>query len=464
MRSHVLLWTLAWAPFAGAEPLSARLGCVDFIDRLWTDAYEIGTEELARTNRIQDLSADLARRALDEQAPRILSRSIARRASGLIHLIAIEGPARLGASTRSERQEAIANLELGDRSDSVRARLQFELRAQTRGLERIIRAARLTCAAPVAAPALADLDANTGALVVAGGRRVFGTIYQSCRALAADPLTTTEPPVEGIAIIGTHPDGVENRRLISDRERVNLTHHYLRAIGTVAAGCTDARENPPIYDYGGKPDTDSGDLNLFKDAGTGTSVLGIDCSGYVYSALAVKGLKLKKSGSLKASGVHGIRAVMYSNPAANGLDCFARVRFDRGVSPAPGDIVAKSGHVFLIDEVGADPFGLARVQRLEDCTAANLSHTGFDFTLLQSDPSGGGTGVNRMHANDYLGQSETMRAGLVAHAVEACKGKFRGTATIPDTVAYIVRHEGTAECRDQPVALRRDSCVNACAR
>ena len=89
------------------------------------------------------------------------------------------------------------------------------------------------------------------------------------------------------------------------------TNYYYQGVNQ-GSSCKDIRKFPLIYDYGGKPNTDSGTLNFFVNSGDGTSVLGIDCSGYVFSAIG-KGVPLGN-----------ITSQIFANIYLNKLDEYAK--------------------------------------------------------------------------------------------------------------------------------------------
>ncbi|HVK62684.1 MAG TPA: hypothetical protein VM432_14090, partial [Bdellovibrionales bacterium] len=302
---------------------------------------------------------------------------------------------------------------------------------------------------------------------VYGALKTISVAYQSCSAGLSKALDGDTPSLKGISIVGTHSDGVGSKREISSLDQLISSQPYLQSYVKPANGtnCFDVRANPMIYDYGGKPYTTSDQestFNLFKNAGSGTSVLGIDCSAYVYVSLASAGFKVKVSGRLKAIGASGISSSMYANPEGNGLTCLQHASFETTSSLKPGDIVAKSGHVFLIESVGADPFGIKGFTSVDQCKLSNMSISRFDFTILQSSSSKNGIGIHRAKASAYL-QGNSMGTGLLSHAVNACKARF-GSSTVVSKVSglSVVRHSGSSDCRDTSIKIERESCVSSC--
>lgn len=160
-----------------------------------------------------------------------------------------------------------------------------------------------------------------------GARKAIATAYQSCLADEKKPMNANTENVKGITITGTHPDGIGSKRVISDLEALMATNYYYQG-ASQAVNCKDPRKYPLIYDYGGKPNTDSGTLNFFLNAGDGTSVLGIDCSGFVFSSVVTAGLRLAPGKTVKAVQVHGISSRAYLNPEGNGLGCLLESKWE----------------------------------------------------------------------------------------------------------------------------------------
>ena len=298
--------------------------------------------------------------------------------------------------------------------------------------------------------------------VAFGARRALATAYQSCSSIDKKPLNTNTENVKGITITGMHSDGVGSKRVISDLDALMATNYYYQGVNQ-GSSCKDIRKFPLIYDYGGKPNTDSGTLNFFVNSGDGTSVLGIDCSGYVFSAIATSGLRLAPGKTVKPSYVHILGSSAYLNPDSNGLQCFAKVKMGVSGTLKQGDIAAVNGHVFIVDSVGADPMGINNANQLSDCD--NLSVDNFDFVIIQSSNSKEGIGINKFEARDYLPTSDKMRVGFMKYARDACRARISGTnPQMTATNFQIIRHKMTAECKSSTrISMAGESCVSQCA-
>jgi hypothetical protein len=296
------------------------------------------------------------------------------------------------------------------------------------------------------------------------GRYTMAVAYQSCSALDVKPLSSRSASVEGIAITGTHTSGTGKKREIGDLEKVQSTHPYVRGVN-YPSSCFAVAENPLIYDYGGKPYATSVDnlsLNLFKDAGSGTKVLGIDCSGFVFSAVGAAGLKLDPKKVMKASLVSGIPARAYMDPAKNGMPCFEKIKVGESGTLKEGDLIASSGHIVIVDRVGDDPFGILNKTASSQCSGIKSSD--FDFTISQSSPSKGGVGINRYLASDYLPENGSFKSALETYARKACEARLQNKEILIEGLsAQVVRHSMSSECAAPPLRFERSECVNNCS-
>ncbi|PIT99194.1 MAG: hypothetical protein COT74_09300 [Bdellovibrionales bacterium CG10_big_fil_rev_8_21_14_0_10_45_34] len=301
---------------------------------------------------------------------------------------------------------------------------------------------------------------------VYGAWKAFSVAYQNCDAISRPPLTASSPYTEGIVEQGRNPDNGGVLRVISSLEKVNATHPYASGWLRQNDSCFHLPSSPLIYDFGGKPKaTSSVDSNLdyFSNSGSGSKALGTDCTGYVFSALASAGLRLTTSGRLRAISVNAYHSSYFAKPEALPFDCLNRIEVSASHSILAGDIVAINGHVFIIDQVGEDPFGLRKKKTSESCTLSSIDVSDFDFYLAQSSPSKGAVGINRFRGSDYLNSSPSMAQIVKLYAVEACKSLFDGITRRPKfSSGAITRHKGTPECIDRPIELARESCVAAC--
>ncbi len=377
----------------------------------------------------------------------------------------------------------LSAIDVGDRSTTFRSYMQDRVRSNFNQLSTTVKAMDLECppagdSTQAVTPSNPQVVENSDydyhkkqavaagvPLAVFGERWALATAYQSCNSLEIPALDNSVADIKGIAITGKHPDGVGNKRVIASLPQVQATHPYLKEVSSYGATCFNVRQNPLIYDYGGKPyatTASSSPIDLFKNGGDGTSVLGIDCSGYVYTSMATAGLRLKEGRALKASDSWAWGSTSYVEPQSNGLTCLSKITVTPSMSLKAGDIVAVPGHVIIIDRVGADPFGIATVQAASDCS--KITSDSFDFTIAQSSPSKEGVGINRSIAKDYLPTSEKMKAGLQKYAYYACLAKFNAKNYTPSLgTLSVIRHKGTTACMDKRVVLARESCIQSCS-
>lgn len=298
---------------------------------------------------------------------------------------------------------------------------------------------------------------------VYGARKVLAVAYQSCQASALPEMTSSTPSVSGILDLGDRGDGGHTRK-IGNLAALLASNYYLRNFVAANSSCFDVRQDPPIYNYGGKPFTSARDpylLDLFTHVRTGGPTLGIDCSGYVFSALAAAGLKLDPDPSkiMKADLVWGAGSGSFKNPQGNNMRCLQPL--SGGDVLQAGDIVAIVGHVFMIDSVGDDPFGLSGVSSAASCASLNSSR--FDFVIAQSAPIKGGIGISRIRAADYMPESSTIRNGLLKYAAAACRARFGLAPGLSSPDLSIVRHLRTPACTaPAPLRLAHEECVRAC--
>ncbi|MFN3455803.1 MAG: hypothetical protein ACK41T_12685, partial [Pseudobdellovibrio sp.] len=126
-----------------------------------------------------------------------------------------------------------------------------------------------------------------------------------------------------------------------------------------------------------------------------------------------------------------------------------------------GDIVAVSGHVVIVDKVGADPFGIKRLKSINDCSSLDSKY--FDFVVSQSSPSKNGIGLNRYVAKDYLKESSKMMEAFKGIGKAVCQAYFsnKNVAT-PSSTYGIIRHTGSKDCLSPKIAMVNQSCVNQC--
>lgn len=297
-----------------------------------------------------------------------------------------------------------------------------------------------------------------------GAYVVMASAYQNCPSLEQKVITRQTPALEGIAIVGKHENGVGLKRSIASLSKVQATHPYLDREVVRRSACYNTFDKPLIYDYGGKPFVEGASkniLNLHKNAGSGTDELGIDCSGFVFSALATVGLKIKQDRVMKALDVYSWSARSFMNPATSGMTCLEKVS-QTSTPFASGMILANEGHVVMIDQIGQDPFGVQHLKKESDCE--QLTTTAFDFSIIQSSNSKNGVGINRYRAADYFLSGNSMTPGLLDYGKAYCRAHFQKRSVAINTNRIgLVRHRSELRaCLDQRVAMTHESCVSQC--
>ncbi|WP_373999686.1 hypothetical protein [Bdellovibrio bacteriovorus] len=439
---------------------------------------------------------------LSEQNPQLTSAEVKRLNAdldALVDSLLSEAPEGERVETPEQLLMLLSAIDVGDRTTVFRSYMQDKVRGNFTQLQKTVQALDVNCSndnassgtpstggeeetetpitptepsAPVVEEPNRDyewhkqqaLDSGTP-LSVFGGRWAFATTYQSCQSVQLPSLNAQVPNIQGISIVGKHSDGVGNKRQIASLSKVQSTHYYIKDMTSYGQGCFNVRSNPLIYDYGGKPyatTATNAEIDMFKNNGDGTSVLGIDCSGYVFTSMATAGLRLKSGRALKASDAWAWGSSSYVEPQNNGLTCLNKISVSPTTTMKAGDIVAVYGHVLLIDKVGADPFGINSVKSESECS--KLKSDGFDFVVAQSSPNKEGIGINYYQARDYLPTSSKMKTGLEKYAYYTCLSKFNGKTYTPNVgTLSVVRHKGTADCMAPRVKMARESCIQSCS-
>ena len=310
--------------------------------------------------------------------------------------------------------------------------------------------------------------------LVFGARKVMATAYQSCQVLDLNlmPLVPDHiPDIQGIVETSWHGIGDGIRRNISSIERVNATHYYLKRLHKISPDqhCPNIFQTPLIFDFGGKPYLTSDpypQVNLFKNYGSGTSALGVDCSGFVVAALAGAGLRIKRNHPI-GNNMVGLSSWMLKDPEGSRLNCLQKIRTGNRHPLLAGDIIAAKGHVVIIDRVyndpvsqKPDPFGLSRVVSTGDCTKIN-SLKKFQFSILQSTSEFNGMGINRIHIKNTV--HEQLTSGLLKYAQNACYEKFRISAQKPIYDITVSRHTQDAGCMEEEWRLVGEECLQNCS-
>jgi hypothetical protein len=486
-----------------ADRAASGIGCGDLKAQLWTELYQIAELNASFPSRSEverKLGEKLLARGLrasEEAKVRELASKFAALYEGIVRETeqaskTNDKPAEQTHAVTLAR--ALAVLELGDESTPEKVVLQKSVGETLPAIHALAKDLEIACeppgggdgggTEPQPTPGTGGGGSQPGVVSVEGAmldgwkstksKSVYGlyktvaTSYQSCTAVDLPAFDSRTPDVEGVVEPSSHPPSAGRWRVVGDLNAFLRTNPYYKNYREPDTSCFDIEKNPLIYDFGGKPKpvTAENALDLFADAGYGSTALGVDCSGFVVTAHLVGGLKVKSDAPARPGFVMEIAARMIKDPQSSSgkFDCLKHVDVTSSSSIKAGDMIASEGHVVMVDSVGPDPFGINNIASAAQCTSANVSASRFNFTIMHSSPTKGAIGIYRVKASSYFPGQSDMRTALEAYAVGACKARF-GIASSPrSTAASLIRHSGDAKCIDaKPVALRRSSCLKSCA-
>ena len=363
-----------------------------------------------------------------------------------------------------ERNAFYRQMGLGDRSVPGNKEVQAELSVIEDQMKMIVAQNQVNCGSPSEdEPTPTPPGSGPETVLKHSMKNVFATTYQSCRVLDDRPLLQSDDDVQGIVVCGKHDPGPGLKRCIDNVKNVRETHPYLRG-QTYPSSCFNVKEKPLIYDFGGKPaytNESKSRLDFFKDNGSGTSVLGYDCSGFVSSVLLNAGLKLKTSTPYRASDVEAASSYAFISPKEDGNNCLDRITMTENEALREGDIVAVPGHVQMIYRIGEDPFDIHSKRTVKECEQINFKR--FDFDLIQSSSSKNGVGDNIYNANEYMKDNTEFANGYRAYAYQACLAQVQKKKLKPVVKNFsIVRHLQTEACKTAQVQLVKQECVQSC--
>lgn len=299
--------------------------------------------------------------------------------------------------------------------------------------------------------------------LVYGARKVMSTAYQSCSVLDL-PLMPIGHNTKGIYVVSRHQSGKGLLRAVSNLNAIRQSHYYLSQTPIPAnQQCLNIYNYPLIYDYGGKPSTALHSINLFKNSGSGAKFLGVDCSGFVASAMASSGLRLKPGVFIRPIHVKGMSSWMFKNAHRYNLSCLQQQDISPNNPIRPGDIIASNSHIFIVDSVGMDPFNLLPVSNSSECHSQSIKFRHFKFSIIQSSAHNNGVGINRMHIRDAVDGLNTMNRGLKRTASRACYKMFgKDTHKNINEIAILRHASNEPACRDREIYLENQECLKSC--
>ena len=308
---------------------------------------------------------------------------------------------------------------------------------------------------------------------LSGAYRVMADIYQSCHVLNL-PLfnpKTDDQMAKFIrkSTVGTHVRSIPPQNLSA----VARTHFYLRDLPEVRnPQCQDLTKNPPLYHYGGRPNfLPNNEIDLLQTRRTGgVPITGIDCSAFVSTAFSVSGLKLTPQIKTTAQNITNSDTFTGFNSRNS---CFDRPEFQKDQTIKSGDVIAWRGHVFMIDQVGRDPFGIQKAKSfnrfpksIANCSRYQPPLSDLSFSLIQSTGTGSLPAM-RVEARNY-GSGTALRSYMNL-AVQACRAQFTSGSVPPDANrgTTLLRHKGDSDSRcmmeeNKIPKLKGEECTQGC--
>jgi hypothetical protein len=474
-QKNLIVVVSAFALFVGCAPMNTAslektsqgitdsLGCTQMKSNVFDSFYELLDKDQA-IPLAGDLKQVLKKKLEAMKANRSYSNAdtqkidrISAKFSEVVDLMLSES-AKNPKLTYREQIEKLIEYEMEDQSSEANILTNQKLNLTLKEVSLLSKELDVNCATPDTEAAIPKVSASNGGLKK-GLNMVFATAYQSCRVLDLPPMDRSTPDVSGISRVGTHTDGVGGKRLVTDLKAVQGTHYYIRGIASEGT-CLPVRNNPLIYDYGGKVAASGNTLSFFKNSGSGTTALGVDCSGYVSAGIAAAGLRYKPGLANKPIFAnYGART--FINAKTAGFTCFENITVTPNSSIKVGDILGVKGHVVTVDSMGADPFGIKNFKSASDCS--KIDSRNFDIVVSQSSPSKNGIGINKYVARDYLNESGKMKTAFLEIGKQACLSKFQNTTVKPINSEWgFLRHKGTPECFAPRAMLEGESCTKAC--
>jgi hypothetical protein len=450
-----------------SSDIKNSLGCKDVKSKVFDSFYEM-VDQKRFIPTAEELNAELDKKLDDLKNSKDFSDSDKEKLISLKKSIHQLVEAMLTEATQNpslnmnELVQKLIRYEMGNQSDQTTIAATQKINTAADKVKALSQSLSLSCAVPASPEVSSTIPAGTSGKLTEGIKMVFATAYQSCSVLDLPPMSTSTPNVAGVVRTGTHADGIGGTRQVNDLKALQGSHYYIRGIASDTQ-CSDVKNHPLIYDYGGEPAVSKNTINFMQNAGSGTSVLGVDCSAYVSSAIAVAGLRYAPGLANKPIFIRQT-ASDFIDAKNSGFSCFDNITVTPSASVKPGDIIGVHGHVVAIDQIGADPFGLALVKTEAACSGLNYKN--FDITITQSSPSKNAIGINKYLLKDYLdesGPTGKMTTAFVGMAKQACLAKFQNKSIKPSSTEWgFLRHKGTAECVATRTTMVGESCTQKC--
>jgi hypothetical protein len=248
---------------------------------------------------------------------------------------------------------------------------------------------------------------------ILGARELMAQIYGSCDVLK---LPNVENFITAFETVPKQP----YLHWATDSSCINPTAcrtyqktGQFKTDSCLKASC-NAVQYPPMYLMGGKVNVAKPESNYAIHPG---GVSGIDCSGFVSVAMAMRGLRLTptQKSNVALMGTVNLIGLGAQKPVGNPVDCFDRQQFAPGV--ASGDLIVQgSDHVVMVDTVGKDPLGFEEFVKnssLEDLLQAHQK--------VKKDPSGSlNLPINDVFSGKSVKKIEDQAKLLVKFAETVC--------------------------------------------
>ncbi len=454
-----------------SKDISGSLGCTQVKSKIF-DAFYAMIDQSQVVPTADSLKIELEKK-LDEMSRQVGSELNSKdldqlkiELGGLVELMLSE-TLRNPTLNWKEQVQKLIEYEMEDQSDIVTANSSKQISEKVQKIKKLSDSLGVTCQNP-GIPASESpnslhvpppSNALKAGMMANGLNRVFATAYQSCRVLDLPEMDHSTANVLGIKKDGLHEDGIGGKRYITDLKAVQNSHYYIRGIAS-ESNCKEIRNTPLIYDYGGSPAVTSTTINFFSNAGDGTEALGVDCSAFISSGIAVGGLRYKPGLENKPVYIRQ-NSRKFISAQESGFSCFENVTVSKNSTLKPGDIVGVIGHVVAVDRLGADPFGLKLLKSEAECS--RLNYKNFDFVVSQSSNSKNGIGINKYDAKDYLDESKKMQTAFIEMGKQSCLAYFGNKSIKPKSSEWgFMRHKGTAECLAPRVTIAGESCTRKC--
>lgn len=326
---------------------------------------------------------------------------------------------------------------------------------------------------------LAGAISETYSSVFRGALKTMAVMYQSCTAIEKKPYPlTSNVNIDKYLSFRASSSSLGHGFKVRTIPQQNLqalvkTHYYLNQSGPENSQCKDMRKLPPLYTYGGKPAVSKTEINLLikQPASSGASYSGLDCSTFVSTALTAAGLRIKPGQPVKENRATSTQMSNFTEKNS----CFKYPSFTADNSIQPGDIFAFSGHTFMIDTVGKDPWGFGkmkaagiRMKTQKDCyNLPDDADENFDFRIIQSAGMGS-LAISRTEAKAYITKANLL-GYLEPYMISACIAKVTGNKVEQpkNQKAVFLRHRGTEvpSCtipKNQIPHLTGEECVKSC--